>query len=124
VGRRQFRSPSRASGILRFNDSGARLGSRDPWLARVEKSGSRYPANRNVDIDPIENWPRQASEIPSTAIGSARAIGRRIASIAARTGVSREHQLNVGWKLRHLSGAVDGDYSRFKGLAEGVENSG
>jgi hypothetical protein len=32
--------------------------------------------------------------------------------------------MNVGWKLRHLSGAVDGDNSRFKGLAEGVENSG
>src|SRR5580698_7197555 len=84
----------------------------------VDEFIGRDPRHLDAQIDPIEQWPRDALTVARDAAGAATAVARAVAEIAAGAGIHRGDELKSRRQLQSRRCARDGDGARLERLAQ------
>ena len=79
--------------------------------------------NIDLDVDAIQERPRQPGEVAPAPQGCAGALQPAPAALAAGTGVGRQNELEGGGEGRPPADPIDGDRTGLQGLAQAVQDA-
>ena len=95
-----------------------------PALGGHPKAGRGEARNPELQVDAVEERPRDAGEIATPDRRRTGAVFGRGVVVAARARVGREHELEAGGKRGHRVRPVDRDRARLERLPKHVEHCG
>lgn len=91
-------------------------------FAGQHMQGGGFPGHRHMQVDAVEQWPRELAAVALDLFGAAATAAAGVAKKAARAGVHRRYQLEPRGKAHLVTGPGDDDLPTFQGLAQHLQH--